>query len=119
MIKFHNFFFFLKHHLKELPWRLSGEESPCQYRRRGFTLYIRKIPWRRKWQSVPVFLPGKSHGQRNLVGYSPWGCKRVGHDLGTKQQQNRQGMGRHCKRTEEYTVIPAITFQNIIVKEIR
>ena len=73
---------------------------------------------RRKWQSIPVFLPGKSHGQRNLVSYSPWGCKRAGHDLGTKQQ-NRQGMGRQCKRTEEYTVIPAITFQNIIVKEIR
>ena len=32
-------------------------------------------------------LPGKSHGQRSLVGYSPWGHKRVGHDLGTKQQQ--------------------------------
>ena len=31
--------------------------------------------------------PGKSHGQRSLVGYSPWGCKRVGHDLETKQQQ--------------------------------
>ena len=34
-----------------------------------------KIPWRRKWQPTPVFLPGKSHGQRSLVGYSPWGCK--------------------------------------------
>ena len=32
-------------------------------------------PWRRKWQPVPVFLPGKSQGQRSLVGYSPWGCK--------------------------------------------
>ena len=31
--------------------------------------------WRRKWQSTPVLLPGKSHGERNLVGYSPWGCK--------------------------------------------
>ena len=31
--------------------------------------------WRRKWQPTPVFLPGKSHGQRSLVGYSPWGCK--------------------------------------------
>ena len=31
-----------------------------------------KIPWRRKWQPTPVFLPGKSHGQRSLVGYSPW-----------------------------------------------
>ena len=35
----------------------------------------RKIPWRRAWQSSPVFLPGESHGQRSLVGYSPWGLK--------------------------------------------
>ena len=34
-----------------------------------------KIPWRRKWQPTPVFLPGKSHGQRGLVGYSPWVTK--------------------------------------------
>ena len=43
--------------------------------------------WRRKWQATPVFLPGKSHGQRTLVSYSPRGHKRVGHDLTTKQQQ--------------------------------
>ena len=41
---------------------------------------IRKIPWRRKWQPTPVFLPGRSHGKRSLAGYSPWGHKRVGHD---------------------------------------
>ena len=35
----------------------------------------RGVPWRRKWQSTPVLLPGKSHGQRCLVGYSPWGRK--------------------------------------------
>ena len=40
---------------------------------------VGKIPWRRKWQSTPVLLPGKSHGQRSLVGYSPWG-RRVGHN---------------------------------------
>ena len=34
-----------------------------------------RFPWRRKWQSTPVLLPGKSHGQRSLVGYSPWGHK--------------------------------------------
>ena len=34
-----------------------------------------RFPWRRKWQSTPVLLPGKSHGQRSLVGYSPWGRK--------------------------------------------
>ena len=34
-----------------------------------------RFPWRRKWLPTPVFLPGKSHEQRNLVGYSPWSCK--------------------------------------------
>ena len=37
-------------------------------------------------------LPGESHGQRGLEGYSPWGCKRVGHDLVTKQQQKEEPM---------------------------
>ena len=37
----------------------------------------RKISWRRKWLPTPVFLPGKSHGQRNLVDYSPWGHKEL------------------------------------------
>ena len=46
---------------------------------------------RRKWKPTPVFLPGKSHGQRSLVGYIPWDHKSVGHNLGTKQQQHLQG----------------------------
>ena len=41
----------------------------------GFSPWVRKIPWRRAWQPTPVFLPRESHGQRSLVGYSPWGCK--------------------------------------------
>ena len=41
----------------------------------GLDPWVRKVAWRRKRQSTPVFLPGKSHGQRSLVGYSPWGCK--------------------------------------------
>ena len=43
--------------------------------RHGFDPWVRKIPWRRKCQSIPVFLPGKSHRQRHLVGHSPWGQK--------------------------------------------
>ena len=46
-----------------------------QCRRPGFDSWVGKTPWRRKWQSTPVFLPGKSHGERSLAGYSPWGCK--------------------------------------------
>ena len=71
------------------PWWLSGKESACQHRRCGFNPRVRKIPWRRVWQPTPVFLPGKSHGRRSQAGYSPWGCKRVRHDLATKQQQPR------------------------------
>ena len=37
----------------------------------------REDPWRRKWQPTPVFLPGESHGQKSLVGYSPWGRKEL------------------------------------------
>ena len=42
-------------------------------KRRGFNPWVGKIPWRRKWQPAPVFLPGKSHRQRSLAGYRPWG----------------------------------------------
>ena len=67
-------------HIRGLPWWLSGKESTCQCRRLRFNPWDRKIPWRRKWQPIPEFLPGKSHGQRSLAGYSPGGHKRVGHD---------------------------------------
>ena len=66
---------------------LSDKEDTCQCRRRGFNPWVKKIPWRRKWQPTPVYLPGKSHRQRSLEGYSPWGGTRVGHDLATKQLQ--------------------------------
>ena len=55
-----------------LPRWLRGKESPCQCRRRkrcAFDPWIRKIPWRKKWQPTIIFLPGKSHGQWSLVGY--------------------------------------------------
>ena len=55
-----------------LAW-FSGKESACQCRRHRFDPWVRMITQRR--QPTPVFLPAKSQGQRNLVGYSPWGCK--------------------------------------------
>ena len=61
-----------------LSWWLSGKESTCQCRiceRRGFYSLVGKIPWRRKWQPIPLFLPEKSFGQRSLMGYTPWGRK--------------------------------------------
>ena len=67
-----------------LPWWLGGKESTCQCKRHGFHPCVRKILWRRKWKPALVFLPGRSHGQGNLVGYSLWGHRRVRHDLVTK-----------------------------------
>ena len=48
-------------------------DSACQCGRLEFNPWVREMPWRRKWQSAPVFSPGKSHGQRSLASYSPWG----------------------------------------------
>ena len=74
---------------KRLPWWLSDKESACQCRRHRFKTWVGKIPWRRKWQPTPIFLTGKSHGQRSLVSYSSWDHKRVRHNLATKQQQQQ------------------------------
>ena len=75
-------------HIHELPWWCRGKESACLCRRHGFNPCMEKIPWRRKWQATSVFLPGKSRGQKRLVGYSPWGRKRVGHDIVTKHHHH-------------------------------
>ena len=48
-----------------------------QCRRPRFHPWVRKIPWRRKWQPTPVFLPGECYGQRSLAGYSSWGRKEL------------------------------------------
>ena len=63
---------------------LIGKEFTCQCGRGRFDPGVRKIPWRMQWLPTLVFLPGKSQKQRNLVGYSPWGCRRAGHDLATE-----------------------------------
>ena len=81
----------------QAPRWLSGRESTCQCRWYRFDPWNGKIPCRRKGQAPPVFLPGEFHGQRSPVGYSPWGCNRVRHDLATKQQlhfykEEKQGL---------------------------
>ena len=55
--------------------RLRWSNVCLQYARPRFNPWVRKIPWRRKWQPTPVLFPGKFHGQRSLMGYSPWGHK--------------------------------------------
>ena len=62
-------------------WSVGGtvvKKSTCQcrrHRRHGLDPWVGKIPWRRKWQPTPAFLPGKSHGQRSLVGCCLWSPK--------------------------------------------
>jgi len=67
------FTYLLAFRYRDFPGGSDGKESACQcrrHRRRGFRPWVGKIPWRRKWQPTPVFLPGESHGQRSLVGCS-------------------------------------------------
>ena len=59
--------------------------------------WVRKISWRRAWPPTPLFLLGKSHGQRSLADYSPQGHKKVGHDLANKRQEQQPGTVRDAR----------------------
>ena len=59
----------------DFPGSSDGKSVCLQCGRPGFNPWVGKIPWRRKWQPTPVFLPGKSHGWRSPVDYSPWVAK--------------------------------------------
>ena len=72
-----------------------------------FIPWVRKFPWRRKWQPTLEFLPGTFHGQRSLAGYSPWGC-RVGHDWATKHTHTH---------THTHTRTHTHTFQTLGIKK--
>ena len=80
---------------------MAQQERICpqcrRQRRCGFDPWVRKIPWRRAWQPTPVLLPGESHGQGSLAGYSPQGCKvvsTVGHNW---SDLARTHVHTHCK----------------------
>ena len=67
-------------YLRGFPDCPSDKKSACQYWRHTrleFNPWVRKIWWRRKWQPTSLFLPGKFHGQRSLLGYSPGMCKEL------------------------------------------
>ena len=88
------------------PGGASGKEPACQCRlrdaltwgvkRRQLDRWVRKIPWRREWQTTPVFLPGESHGQRSLVGYSPY---RFRHNWSNLAWQSLL-LKEHCQGTQ-------------------
>ena len=88
------------HLLVSLPRWLNGKESVCQCpkcRRREFNPWDGKIPWRRKWQPTPVFLPGEFCGQRSLAGYSPWGGKKSDATERLGLFKSLMGTSRHLK----------------------
>ena len=63
---------------RDFPENVSGKESTCQCwncKSCEFDPWVEKIPWNRKWEPTPMFLPEESHGQRSLAGYGPWGHK--------------------------------------------
>ena len=64
-------------HTWSFPLWLSGKESACNVGDTRFDPWVGKIPWRRAWQSTPVFLPGESHEERSLAGYSPQDHKEL------------------------------------------
>ena len=101
----------------KLPMWLSGKESACQcrkLRRCWLDPWDGKIPWRRKWQPTPVFLPGKSHGQRRLVSYSQWNHK----ESDTTEQRSTHHM-HLSKSTKSHVLhkhdfsVHIIVFQNL------
>ena len=78
-------------------WVKKKKKSVCQCRRHKFHSWVGKIPWRRKWQPTPVFLPGKAHGQRSLEVCGLWGCK----ELDTTEQLSI--CARACTHTHTHT----------------
>ena len=85
-------------------WWLSDKGPTCQCR---FDPWARKNLWRREWLPILVFLPGESHGQRSLMGYSPRGHERVEYDLATKQQQRKVDRGNLvCSQVWTWKSIP-------------
>ena len=73
------------------------------FRRLGFDPWVRKMSWRRKWQPTPVLLPGKFHGRRSLVGYSPWGRKES--DTTERLQCQCQCGSKELDTTERLSLI--------------
>ena len=88
----------------------GGSVVKNQCRSHEFNPWVGKIPGRRKWQPTLVLLPRKPHGQRSLMGYTPWGCKKAGHDLATQQQQHTDIIHTHTTARTIMTHIASWAF---------
>ena len=89
-------------HFLSFPGGTSSKNSTCQcrrHRRHGFNPWVGRIPWRREWQPTPIFLPGESHGQRSLAGYSPRNCKESD---SVEHTQHRTGLSIFAWQPIEY-----------------
>ena len=93
-------------------------KNPTALQKTGFDPWVRKISWRREWLHIPEFLPGESHGQRSLVGYSPWGHKHSdttehAHMLqptrGGSQHEEISSSREHVAKTGEGNVVTVTT----------
>ena len=97
-----------------LPRWPCGKESVCQCRRLeklGFDSLVRKVPWSRKWQPTPVFLPGKFHGERSLAGYicSSW----VPKELNMSAEHTHSPKNIVCTLKNIYIYLILINLKNI------
>ena len=77
---------------KGLPRGLHGKEPACRCRRHRFSPWVREM---RAWHPTPVFLPGESHGQRSLAGYSAGGCKELDTTEHTQKRENEEEACEH------------------------
>ena len=80
---------------RDSPGSSEGKESACHVGDPASTSGLGRFPWRRKWQSTPVFLPGEINGQRSLADYSPWVCR--GSDTTEKLTQICK-VGEHTRK---------------------
>ena len=89
---------------------LSGKEHICNAGDRSLLSGPGRFPWRRKWQPTSVFLPGRSHGQRSLVGHSPWGWKRDGHDDNNNRYFGNRMGGETGNEEQKYESFVSLAF---------
>ena len=79
-------------------------------RRHELDPWVGKIPWSSKWQPTPVFLPGKSYGQKSLVGYSPWGHKESDTTEHALKQANRRTLAKNTEGKIEKSALQTPTW---------